>query len=63
MTYLLLDKLGLLSFQQFLWDTLGAILRAHAQLPQLLAEAWSIFLEEASQLNLDLLYFWLFCVS
>lgn len=63
MAYLFLNELSLLSFEQFLRNTLRAILRAHAQLPQLLAEARGIFLEESSQLNLYLLYLWLLCVS
>lgn len=51
--YLLLNQLELLGLQKLLWDALGVLLPAQAQRPQLLAELGCIFVQEASELDLE----------
>ena len=50
--YLLLHQFELLCFQQLLWYTLWASLRAKTEVPEFLAELWCVFIEEAGKLDL-----------
>jgi hypothetical protein len=53
---LLLYKFKFLGFQKLLWNTLRVLLTAQAQGPKFLAELRGIFVEEASELNLEFLH-------
>jgi hypothetical protein len=49
---LLLHQFHLFSLQQLLWNTLRIGLCAQTQVPELLTEFWSVFVEESGELNL-----------